>query len=40
MKFDKVHVPKKNGLDSMLASWDLNIRIPRRKVPILSYLQV
>ena len=32
--------PKKPGLDSILESWDLNIRIPRRKLRIWSYSQV
>ena len=30
----RVRFPKKLGLDSMLASWDLKIRIPRRKLRI------
>ena len=32
--------PKKLGLDSILESWDLKIRIPRRKLRIWSYSQV
>merc|ERR1712094_40611 len=31
---------KKLGLDANLASWDLKIRIPRRKLRIWSYFQV
>ena len=32
--------PKKLGLDSILESWDLTIRIPHRKLRIWSYSQV
>ena len=32
--------PKKLGLDAILASWDLKIWIPRRKLRIWSYSQV
>ena len=32
--------PKQLGLDSILESWDLKIRIPRRKLRIWSYSQV
>ena len=32
--------PKKLDLDSILESWDLKIRIPRRKLRIWSYSQV
>ena len=32
--------PKQLGLDSILESWDLKIRIPRRKPRIWSYSQV
>ena len=32
--------PKKLGLDAILESWDLKIRIPRRKLRIWSYSQV
>ena len=31
--------PKKLGLDSILESWDLKIRIPRQKLRIWSYSQ-
>ena len=37
--FCRVRFPKQLGLDSFLASWDLKIRIPRRKLPIQSYSQ-
>ena len=32
--------PEKLGLDAILGSWDLKIRIPRRKLRIWSYSQV
>ena len=40
LNFKNFVFSKKLGLDSIFTSWDLKIRIPRRKLRIQSYSQV